>query len=244
MSMKKSIEITLRHEFTRRKHLMFADTLYLTWLPKEDNTAQAMVNKIHRLYAKGFKVVPHIPAKKIKSKKELIDFLSRIKPFCKSVLLIGGSGKQEGEFATVEDLINTGAFGCDFNIGVAGFPEGNLSLSYEQTLTILKEKAKYANFVVTQWSYDVNAIKRFLDDSPLPVHIGVPAPCGWRQLIKFSKACGVKSVYKAFLSHYKSLFRLLWGFSPQYIINAVKGHKNLAGIHVFTFGKNKINLSA
>ena len=176
--MKNQIEITSK---TNIDNLSGYNDIFITWLPNESFIN--ILNKVIELKNKGFNPIPHIPVLKIKNKKEL-KFISHIlSKYTNTLLLIRGSGKQEGEFNTVESVIKTGILN-NFKIGVAGFPEGNGNLDYNQTLNILKQKSSYSDFVVTQWSLNKKSIKRFLDESPLPVYLGIPNKCNLKQLLR------------------------------------------------------------
>jgi methylenetetrahydrofolate reductase (NADPH) len=135
----------------------------------------------------------------------------------------------------VDELVATGAF-RDFEIGVGGFPDANSPVSYEEGIAILRRKAAYASFVVTQWSLNESAITRFLDDSPLPVYLGVPNRCSLKQLARFAAVCGIENSVKGVLSNPRNLARFVLGFDPGYIVKAVLAHPRLAKIHVYAFG--------
>jgi len=231
--MKNQIEITSK---TNIDNLSGYNDIFITWLPNESFIN--ILNKVIELKNKGFNPIPHIPVLKIKNKKEL-KFISHIlSKYTNTLLLIRGSGKQEGEFNTVESVIKTGILN-NFKIGVAGFPEGNGNLDYNQTLNILKQKSSYSDFVVTQWSLNKKSIKRFLDESPLPVYLGIPNKCNLKQLLKFSKLCGIENSIKYYINNSKiNLLKLMInGFNPSDIINEFKNHKNLKGFHIYSFGK-------
>ncbi len=189
-TMNNTIEITSK---TNINNLSGYQDIFITWLPHESFIN--VLNKVKEVKNKGFNPIPHIPVRKIKDRKQL-KFISYIlSKYTNTILLIRGSGKQEGKFNTVEDVIKTGILN-KFKIGVAGFPEGNGSLNYNESLKILKQKSKYASFAVSQWSLNKHNIKRFLDESPLPVYLGIPNKCSLKQLLKFSKLCGIENSIK------------------------------------------------
>jgi 5,10-methylenetetrahydrofolate reductase len=109
-------------------------------------------------------------------------------------------------------------------------------VSYEEGIAILRRKAAYASFVVTQWSLNEPAIAKFLDDSPLPVYLGVPNRCSLKQLARFAAVCGIENSVKGVLSNPKNLARFVLGFDPGYIVKAFSSHPRLAKIHVYAFG--------
>jgi len=225
-----SLEITTRNRLP-------ADAAYreifITWLPTEPK--EPVIAKVAELHAQGFAPVPHISAFKVRDAAEARTLAAQLAPYTRKVFLIRGGGRQEGAFATVADLLATGAF-AGFEIGIAGFPEGNGPLSYEESLAILRAKAPAAQFVTTQWSLDAAAVRRFLDDSPLPVHVGIPNRCTTAQLIRFAAICGVENTVRGALANPRNLLRFVTGFDPRYLVDALAGHPRLAKFHVYAFG--------
>jgi methylenetetrahydrofolate reductase (NADPH) len=225
-----SLEITTRNEIPPA---VAYDEIFVTWLPTEGK--ESIIAKTAELHAKGLKPVPHLVAFKIRDAAETRTIAAAVAPYTRKVFLIRGGGPQEGAFATVDELVATGAF-QGFEIGVGGFPEGNGPVSYEEGIAILRRKAAYAGFVVTQWSLNEPAIARFLDDSPLPVYLGVPNRCSLKQLARFAAICGVENSVKGILSNPRNLARFMLGFDPGYIVKAFQAHPRLAKIHVYAFG--------
>lgn len=225
-----SLEITTRNAVPAA---VAYDEIFITWLPTEGK--DAIIAKTAELRGLGLKPVPHIAALKIKDAAEAHALATALAPHTHKAFFIRGGGPQEGAFATVAALLATGAF-RDFEIGIAGFPDGNGPLSYESAMEILRGKAASARFVVTQWSLNEPAIRRFLDESPLPVYLGVPNRCSLRQLLRFAAVCGVENSIKAALGNPANLARFMLGFDPGHIVQAFQGHPHLAKIHVYAFG--------
>jgi methylenetetrahydrofolate reductase (NADPH) len=225
-----SLEITTRNDVPAT---VAYDEIFVTWLPTEGK--ESVIAKTAELHARGLKPVPHIAAFKIKDAADARSLAGAVAPFTRKVFIIRGGGTQEGVFATVEELVATGAF-QGFEIGVGGFPDGNSPVSYEEGIAILRRKTAYASFVVTQWSLNEPAIARFLGDSPLPVYLGVPNRCSLKQLARFAAICGVENSVKGVLSNPLNIARFVFGFDPGYIVNAFQSHPRLAKIHVYAFG--------
>jgi methylenetetrahydrofolate reductase (NADPH) len=228
--MNMSIEITTRNTVTLP---LDYQEVFITWLPTESK--DKLLAKVTELHGMSLKPVPHIASNKIKDIAEARDIAAALIPFTNKILLIRGGGEQEGTFANVTELVDTGAF-AEFEIGVGGFPDGNGPISYEDGIEILRAKTSYAKFVVTQWSLNQKAIARFLDDTPLPTYLGVPNHCSTKQLIRFAKVCGIENSVKGFLSNPMNLMRFVTGFNPTYIVEKFKTHPNLAKFHVYSFG--------
>jgi len=225
-----SLEITTRNEIPSA---VAYEEIFITWLPTEGK--DSVIAKAVELHAKGLKPVPHLVAWKIKDATEAHAIAAALAPCTRKVFLVRGGAQQEGAFATVDELVATGAF-KDFEIGVGGFPEGNSPVTYEEGIAILRRKTAYASFVVTQWSLNETAIARFLDDSPLPVYLGVPNRCSLRQLARFATVCGIENSVKGMLSNPRNIARFMLGFDPGYIVQAFQSHSRLAKIHIYAFG--------
>lgn len=225
-----SLEITTRNDVPATTAY---EEIFITWLPTESK--ESIIAKTAALHGQGFRPIPHIAAFKVKDAAEAHAIAQAIAPYTQKAFFIRGGGQREGAFATVAELLATGAF-KDFEIGVGGFPDGNGSLSPEQCLEILRGKAPAANFVVTQWSLNETAMRRFLDASPLPVYLGVPNRCSLKQLIRFAAICGVENSLKGALSNPVNIARFMLGFDPGYLVKTFESHPNLAKFHVYAFG--------
>src|SRR6478735_4027899 len=150
-----SLEITTRNDIPAS---VAYEEIFVTWLPTEGK--ESVIAKTAELHAKGLKPVPHISAYKVKDAADARAIAEAIAPYTKKAFFIRGGGQQEGIFTTVRELLATGAF-KDFEIGIGGFPDGNGSLSPEESMAVLRSKADGASYVVTQWSLNEAAIKRF-----------------------------------------------------------------------------------
>ena len=225
-----SLEITTRNDIPAS---VAYEEIFVTWLPTEGK--ESVIGKCSELHARGLKPVPHIAAFKLRDAADARAFAAAVAPYTKKVFIIRGGGPQEGAFSTVDELVATGAF-QGFEIGVGGFPDGNSPVTYAEGIAILRRKAAYASFVVTQWSLNEPAIARFLDDSPLPVYLGVPNRCSLKQLARFAAVCGIENSVKGVLSNPKNIARFVLGFDPGYIVKAFAAHPRLAKIHVYAFG--------
>jgi methylenetetrahydrofolate reductase (NADPH) len=215
-----SLEITTRNEIPAS---VAYEEIFVTWLPTEGK--ESVLAKTAELHGKGLKPVPHIAAFKVKDVADAHAIAAAIAPYTKKAFFIRGGGQQEGSFSTVAELLATGAF-AGFEIGVGGFPDGNGSLSAEECMAVLRGKAASARYVVTQWSLNEDAMRRFLDESPLPVYLGVPNRCSIKQLVRFAAICGVENSIKGAMSNPLNLARFMFGFDPGY----------LAKLHVYAFG--------
>ena len=89
-----------------------------------------MVATARRIAREGFAVMPHIPARFLRDKAELADWIARYQGEAgvdQALLLAGGLRAARGEFESSMQLLETGLFDrAGFtHLHVAGHPEGN-----------------------------------------------------------------------------------------------------------------------
>ena len=103
--------------------------VYIAHLSEKEDI-KTMVATAKRINEEGFSVMPHIPARIIKNKAMLAEWISMYKNEAnvdQALLLAGGSSDVLGEFDSSMQLIETGLFDqAGFKrLHVAGHPEGS-----------------------------------------------------------------------------------------------------------------------
>ena len=182
----------------------------------------------------GFNPVPHFPARSIKNHVELKDFVTRCKDGgIKQALVIGGSAQPIGDFHCSLQLLETGLF-KGWKIGIAGHPDGSPDISDEDLEKAMIDKKSYADYIVTQWCLDGNAIADFISKQTLPVHVGITGPLKISSLLKFANIVGAKNSINFLKSNATKALDLLKPRDPKDIIEKIEGlTKNF---HIYTFG--------
>lgn len=221
-----------------------------------------MVATARRLSQEGFEVMPHFPARSIRDRAELVDWIARYQGEAgvhQALVLAGGNAKPVGDFHASMDLLKSEAFlaaGFD-RLHVAGHPEGNRDIDPEggtqNVDAALRWKARYARdtgvdmAIVTQFLFDadtaVNWIAHLRDSGiTLPVHLGVAGPAKLQTLLKFAIACGVGPSLSVLKKRARDLSKLLMPFEPDDLIRALalKAHSEPdhapAQVHFFPLG--------
>jgi methylenetetrahydrofolate reductase (NADPH) len=216
----------------------------ITYLPGADD--RDMVAQAVRLRQLGFDPIPHVPARSIRDRGHLNQYLTalRTEADIRQVLLIGGSpDRPAGPYTSTLDLLETGLFD-GLRVGVAGHPEGMPVLSEQECDYFLDLKNQYARdtgtemFVMTQWSLDVATIHRWLDRieafNTLPIYLGIPGPTSPTTLLKFAHLCGVKTSLLGLRHQSGRLGKLLTVQSPDYLVDGLAGR--IEHFHIYTFG--------
>ncbi|MEL6701260.1 MAG: methylenetetrahydrofolate reductase, partial [Pseudomonadota bacterium] len=172
----------------------------------EGTPIEDMVATAKRLAADGFEVMPHFPARIIKDKTVLTDWINRYQGEAdvkSALLLAGGVDKPYGDYDSSMGLLESGAFGdAGFTcLHVAGHPEGNKDIDPDGSMTnvdaALRWKQAFSETsdadmaIATQFCFEAAPVIQWADSLKaagitLPIHIGVAGPAKLQTLIKFS----------------------------------------------------------
>ncbi|MBV1864541.1 MAG: methylenetetrahydrofolate reductase [Rhodobacteraceae bacterium] len=226
-----------------------------------------MVATAKRLGEEGYDVMPHFPARIIKDRAVLADWISRYQNEAgvkQALLLAGGVNKPHGEYHCSMQLLETGLFDkAGFtHLHVAGHPEVNQdidpdggrvnvneALSWKQAFS-KRTDAQMA--LATQFCFESKPVIEWADDLvalgiDIPVHIGIAGPAKLQTMIKFALACGVGPSLRVLQRRAKDVTKLLLPFEPTEILSELAEHKhanpdfNIAKVHFFPLGGIKTN---
>ena len=258
-----SLEVTPRaaSKIDNFADLIPKDTLiyiaHIEGTPIEDMTSTAK-----KINEQGFQPMPHFPARIIKDKNVLQDWISRYQNEAdvKNALLIaGGANKPYGDYDSSIQLIESELFDkANFqNLHIAGHPEGSADIDPDGTTKNVDEALSWKNefskrtdasmAVTTQFSFDsktvidwANKIKQSGID--IPIHIGIAGPAKLQTLLRYSLECGVGASIKIIQKRAMDLTKLLLPYKPTNIISELAEYKsnnpefNIEKVHFFPLG--------
>jgi methylenetetrahydrofolate reductase (NADPH) len=231
----------------------------------EGTPIEEMVATAKRLHAEGFPVMPHFPARIIKDKATLADWIARYQGEAdvkQALLLGGGVSTPAGEFDASMQLIETGLFDGFQRLHVAGHPEGNKDIDKDGGDRIVMQALKWKQAfsersdaqmaIATQFCFEakpvINWVNRLnAEGIKLPVHIGVAGPAKLQTLIKFAIACGVGPSLKVLQKRAMDVTKLLLPYEPTDVVAELAAHKaanpefGIASVHFFPLGGIKSN---
>ena len=231
----------------------------------EGTPIEEMVATAARLNRDGYKVMPHFPARIIKDKATLSDWIARYQGEAdvnQALLLAGGVAQPHGEFDSSMQLLETGLFSDFDRLHVAGHPEGNRDIDPKGGMRNVDEalvwKQKFSEktdakmALATQFAFDADPIIAWANSIKaagidLPVHIGIAGPAKLQTLIKFAIACGVGPSLKVLQKRAMDVTKLLLPYEPTEVINTLAAHKaanpdfNIESVHFFPLGGIKTN---
>ena len=228
-----------------------------------------MVATAKRLNADGYPVMPHFPARIIKDKATLADWIARYQGEAdvrQGLILAGNPAQQMGELDSSIQLLETGLFDrAGFKrLHVAGHPEGNRDIdpdgSMKNVSQALAWKQKFSETtdaemaIATQFCFEAKPIIQWADDLKaagiaLPIHIGIAGPAKLQTLIKFAIACGVGPSLKVLQKRAMDVTKLVMPYEPTEVIAELAAHKaahpdfGVSRVHFFPLGGIKTNAS-
>jgi len=233
----------------------------------EGTPIEDMVATAKRIKEEGFDVMPHFPARIIKDKATLADWIAQYQGEAdvkQGLILAGGVAKPHGDFDSSMQLLETGLFDqAGFtNLNVAGHPEPNLDIDPEggraNTYAALDWKQEFSKrtdaemALATQFCFEAQPVIEWVNEMQerglnIPVHIGIAGPAKLQTMIKFAIACGVGPSLKVLQKRAKDVTKLLLPHEPTEILTDLAAHKaanpnfNITQVHFFPLGGIKTN---
>ena len=228
----------------------------------EGTPIEDMVATAARVAREGYPVMPHFPARIIRDRATLEDWIARYQGEAgvdQALLLAGGVDKPHGDFHSSMQLLESGAFGkAGFErLHVAGHPEGNRDIDPDggrsNVEDALRWKQRFSETsdaqmaIATQFAFDADPIVQWADDLraagiTLPIHIGIAGPAKLQTLIKFAIACGVGPSLKVLQKRAMDVSKLLVPYEPTEVLAGLAAHKAqdpdclIERVHVFPLG--------
>ena len=231
----------------------------------EGTPIEDMIATARRLHADGYPVMPHFPARIIKSRVQLADWVARYQGEAdvrQALLLGGGVSTPAGEFDNSMQMIETGLFDGFERLHVAGHPEGNKDIdpdgSDRAVMQALRWKQAFSErtdasvAIATQFCFEAKPViawaeRLAAEGIDLPIHIGVAGPAKLQTLVKFAIACGVGASLRVLQRRAKDVTKLLLPFEPDEFIADLAAHKaknpafGIESVHFFPLGGIRAN---
>ncbi len=228
----------------------------------EGTPIDEMVATAKKVNDQGFCAMPHFPARIIKDKNVLEDWISRYKNeanVSNALLIAGGANKPYGQYDSSIQLIESELFDkADFNnLHIAGHPEGSMDIDPDGSTTNVDQALSWKNefskrtdanmAITTQFSFDASSVISWANNIKeagidIPVHIGIAGPAKLQTLLRYSIECGVGASIKIIQKRAKDLTKLLLPYKPTNIITELATYKannpsfNIEKVHFFPLG--------
>ena len=226
----------------------------------EGTPIEDMVATARRLADEGFPVMPHFPARGIRDRAQLADWIARYRGEAgvdQALLLAGGYDRPTGDFEHSMALMETGLFDGFRRLHVAGHPEGNRDIdpdgSDRAVMQALRWKQAFADrsdaemAIATQFCFEAGPVIAWAErlraeGIRLPIHIGVAGPAKLQTMIKFAMACGVGPSLRVLQRRAADVTKLVLPFTPTEFLTELAAHRaahpdfNIRQVHFFPLG--------
>ena len=228
----------------------------------EGTPIEETVETAKKISDQGFIPMPHFPARIIKNKEVLGDWIARYQNEAgveNALLIAGGANKPYGDFDSSIQLIESELFDkARFkNLHIAGHPEGNKDIDPSGSTKNVDEALSWKNefskrtdasmAITTQFCFDSNAVIEWANNIKksgidIPVHIGIAGPAKLQTLLRYSLECGVGPSIKILQKRAMDITKLLLPYKPTQIISELAEHKasnpdfNIEKVHFFPLG--------
>lgn len=226
---------------------------YLPWLPQAG--AAELIESSRRLRALGFHPVPHIAARRLRSRDEAASLLQALvaEAGTDAILLIAGdlphpAGPFDSALSLIESELPVAA-GLR-RIGIAGYPEGHPQIAPATLNAHLRQKLELLramdieSSVVSQFCFDAQAIARWhqslrAEGVTVPVRIGIAGPARLRKLLAMGLRCGIGPSLRAMKGKSGVAGALLSTQGPDELLRDIAAASVLDAttrLHFFAFG--------
>ncbi|MQA09217.1 MAG: 5,10-methylenetetrahydrofolate reductase [Pseudonocardiaceae bacterium] len=241
--------LPLRGVLERAEQLPAGSTVTVTSSPTKGPDATLEVAS--DLRALGFQVVPHLAARLIADRHQLVEVLDRMADagLSEAFVIAGDSTEPAGEFPDALALLRAmDELGRrPSRIGITGYPERHAFISDAAMIDAMADKSAYADYIVSQICFDAYTIASWTKavrarGIELPIHIGVPGVVDATKLLRISLKIGLGDSMRFLRKQHGVVGKLLSRYTPEglfdelapYLIDPAYG---LAGWHFFTFNE-------
>ncbi|MEU2424884.1 methylenetetrahydrofolate reductase [Streptomyces sp. NPDC007851] len=205
----------------------------------------------------GFRPVPHVSARRLRSQEDLKDYLAALAEAeaVEEIVVIGGDPPEpEGPFPDALSVISTGLLGAHGvrQVNIAGYPEGHPKIdddvlwqAVEQKWAALREQ-NLACSVTTQFGFDTGPVVAWIEklrarEIDSPIRVGVPGPAGVQRLLRYARRFGVQSSASVVQKYGLSLTGLLGTAGPNRFVESLESELDTdrhgdVSLHFYTFG--------
>lgn len=196
----------------------------------------------------GRRVVPHLAARMVTSRRALIDFVDRISDLgVTDLYVIGGdsetpAGPYSEACQILEELQQRDH--ALTRLGIGCYPEGHPHIGSDELWAALARKQRLATYMVSQICFDATVLRDWLTEArqrgvSLPLRVGVAGPLKITRLAELSLKLGVGQSLRYLGKQHGMVGNVLRGraYDPGSFVSAMAGTVGIEGIHVFSFNQ-------
>ncbi|OZB85900.1 MAG: 5,10-methylenetetrahydrofolate reductase [Microbacterium sp. 13-71-7] len=228
----------------------------VTFLGNEDLEMRVAAAKAVRDL--GFVPVPHISARRLRSRAQLEEFLGRLQEAGATdhVFVVGGDpATPDGPYASAFDVIYTGLL-LDYGVrevSIAGYPEGHPDIGDDELWRHLESKSAVLTeqgldaVILSQFAFDTDPVLAWIDQVRArgiasEIRVGTPGPAGVKRLLGFARRFGIGANAMIVKKYGFSLTNLMGTAGPDAFVSdlsarlAADAGTGAVKLHFYTFG--------
>ncbi|MDR2322766.1 MAG: methylenetetrahydrofolate reductase [Microbacterium sp.] len=206
----------------------------------------------------GFVPVPHISARRLRSRAQLEEFLTRLQDVgaTEHVFIVGGDpATPDGPYASAFDVIYTGLL-LDYGVrevSIAGYPEGHPDIADDELWRHLENKSAVLAeqgldaVILSQFAFDTDPVLAWIDQVRArgiasEIRVGTPGPAGVKRLLGFARRFGIGANAMIVKKYGFSLTNLMGTAGPDAFVSdlsallAADPETGAVKLHFYTFG--------
>lgn len=209
------------------------------------------------LAERGFRVIPHLAARAVRSEDHLVDIADRFEAADIDDVFVPGGDNEEpaGPYASSLELLTAmDDLGYAFDdVGITGYPEGHPIIDDATLEEAMDRKAPHATYIVTQLCYDPGTVLQWLERTrgrgiELPVYVGVPGVLRYQRLLSISRKVGVGESMRflqktsGILGFVRQFIGSRGRYQPDDLVQELAERADdpaigIAGVHLYTFNQ-------
>jgi methylenetetrahydrofolate reductase (NADPH) len=214
---------------------------------------EATFELAERLAKQGYSVVPHLAARMVRDRTELVEICDRLTSAGIREVFVpaGDKSPPEGVYDSALPLLaDLTELGQPFrDVGITGFPETHPLISDDVTIQSMWDKRRHATSIVSNLVFDPAAVDSWLvrlraRGITLPVWLGLPGPVERTKLVSMATRIGVGDSTRFLVKHKGAMLRLAapGGFTGERFLEQcapalARPGAGVTGLHVFTFNQ-------
>lgn len=235
------------------KILAFVPTsVTITVTASPSKPLEATIDLAERLSGHGYAVVPHLAARMISGRTELVEMVDRLKCLGVDTVFVpaGDAAIPAGDYAGSLDLLEDLALlGNPFpRVGVTGYPETHPAIHDDVTVQSMWDKRRYSTHLVSNMTFDADVLATWVRrvrarGITQPLLVGVPGPVDATKLMSMGRRIGVGDSLRFLTKQRRILTRIATpGYTPEKFLQRFAGTSRrpemaVDGLHIFTFNQ-------
>ena len=214
---------------------------------------EATIALTERLAGRGYRVVPHLPARLLRDGAHLSELVERLLACGVDDVFVpaGDADPPAGPFdSALPVLARLTELESPFaHIGITGYPESHPRIGDDVTVQAMWDKRRHATYIVSNLCFDPAILGRWITrvrarGVHLPVYVGLAGPVERTRLLRMAARAGVSESARFLTGHARWFIRITapGGYQPDRFLSRAapvltSPAAAVTGLHLYTFNQ-------